>query len=598
MPKITYDEINDRFLIAWVESRTTRKTSLFQPFPPNAAVGWIFGDSQFVGYAAINGNDTSLYQTAPTIIYRDGNTRARLIIRNTSAMEVVSEYEFFDNVSNVDISCDSTTPECLFVWEGLRGKFVRTDKCENNPAADTDKICDEDDIVSSTATNEYSPTNKEIFGIFEKNIPLGVHSLRISNFGIGAFYPSIGFDPITKRFLTAWEDRKDGLNTKIYGQLIYSGSGLYNNNFIISFQDTNGDGQQDPNVASSRQTQPFVSYDAVNQRYFVAWQDGRNSTLSIENLDIYGQKVDAEGSLRGNNFAIYNLPFNQFSPVIANNPRMDEFLAVWKDARNTENKTCGASQPCGSDVFGQLFTLSQPAITLLNPDNTHLAPALLKNFQNPIGSGSVEVGLSATQSFKIKNTGDTILKIDFIDQTCNGGMSPFSFENLPSELNASGGATLDLVPSAELTIIVRFSPTAAGSFNKCFVIQSNGGRQTVNLSALAGIGRALGQQKINVSPSAIDFGIINTGELKSETVTIKNVGESPLTIRSVSRPKRPFSIVGNSCSNQTLSSGETCEVTISFNAKFRGRFSSSLTIRSNDPTRPRIGIKVRGAARF
>jgi hypothetical protein len=280
---------------------------------------------------------------------------------------------------------------------------------------------------------------------------------------------------------------------------------------------------------------------------------------------------------------------------------MDEFLAVWKDARNTDKRTCGTgSQPCGSDVFGQLFTLGQPAITLLNPDNTHLAPPLLKNFQNPIGSGSVEVGLFATQSFKIKNTGDTVLKIDYIDTTCGVGMSPFSFVGLPAELQAAEeeDGTIDLVPSAELTLTVMFSPTAAGSFNRCFVIQSNGGRQTINLSALAGIGRVLGQQRINVSPSAIDFGVINTGAIKTETVTIKNDGDSPLSIRAIGRPKRPFTVIGDSCSNQTISSGSSCEITISFSSRFRGRFSSSLTIRSNDPARPRVRIGLRGAAIF
>ena len=120
--------------------------------------------------------------------------------------------------------------------------------------------------------------------------------------------------------------------------MVYSGSGLYNQNFLISYQDTNNDGQQDLNVQNLRQTKPFVSYDSVNQRYFVIWQDGRNSTYSLENLDIYGQKVDAEGFLRGSNYAVDMNPYNQYIPTIAFNEIDNQFLSVWKDARNLTKK--------------------------------------------------------------------------------------------------------------------------------------------------------------------------------------------------------------------------------------------------------------------
>jgi hypothetical protein len=430
-----------------------------------------------------------------------------------------------------------------------------------------------------------------------------VYSTRISYSDAGAHSPSIGFDPISKRFLVAWEDLRTIKDvskapyTKIFGQLIYSGSGLYNQNFIISYQDTDGDGKQDLNVLNSRQTRPFVSYDAVNQRYFVVWQDGRNSTLSLENLDIYGQKVDAEGSLRGDNYAVYNLPFNQLAPVIANNPIMDEFLAVWKDARNTDKSLCGEARnrPCGSDVFGQLFTLGQPSITLLNIDNTPLSPPILRNFENPPGSGSVKIGTFAAQSFKIKNTGDVLLKIDHIDQTCGGmfsDISPFSIENLPSALVDRGGSAVELVPSAELRITVMFKPLQPGSYNKCFIIESDGGNIKVNISAFAIAPRA----GINVSPESVDFPAITVDSVADKILTVINSGNFELIISEIVNPEGDFSISDSSCSG-TLQPSESCTLTVSFNPKKTGFQQSTLTIKSNDPEVPNLNVPLTGIGR-
>lgn len=600
MPKITYDFINDRFVLVWVESRKMPKTSKFKPFPYNSAEpSWAFGDTQFVGYAAIDGKSLG-YKTSPTIIRQwidtgigDVYTRARLLSRSTSSHRVISTYEFFDEITNVDVSCDTTTTECLFIWEGLKGTFTRTDECTDVPSDENDGICDSDDIVGSSATTEYKLTNKEIFGIFEKNIDLNiVSSLRISNSQTGAFYSSIGFDPITKRFLVVWEDTRNGANTKIYGQLIYSGSGLYNQNFIISYQDVNNDGQQDANVANSRQTRPFVSYDSVNQRFFVIWQDGRSSTFSLENLDIYGQKVDAEGSLRGGNYAVDTNPYNQYIPTIAFNEIDNQFFVVWKDARNLTKSKCGSgSQPCGSDVYGQRFNLDNSAITLLNMDNTTLSPALLNRFENPAGSGSVEVGLFATQSFKIKNTGDSILKIDYIDTTCGGtlsSISPFSFDGLPSELNARGGATLDLVPSAELTLTLRFTPTSAGSYNRCFVIETDGGMPRINLSALSI------ESNIEVTPLSHNFGGVYIGQYAEKTFVVKNIGLANLRIYSLNNPSSPFSIQSDGCSGNRITPGSTCNIVVRFTPSSEGSYSSNFGINSNDPDSPTVSVNITG----
>ncbi len=545
LPKINYDIVGDRFFIVWVESRTTRKTISYVPFASNGqTISWTFGGTQFVGYTTLDG-DTLAYESSPTIIVNENEggsqpTKARLFERGRSSLAENSTYEFFEEISSVDIACDITTQECLILWEGVRYTAAISNTCDDDNDNDA---CDSGEVVTSTAESDSETGFVGIFGLFEKNIDLSVISLYISasDTSADAYNPSVDFDYVSKKFLVAWEDISAGSDTKIHGQLVHSGSGRYNNNFIISNQDFDGDGTDD--LADSRQTNPFVSYDPVNQRYFVVWQDGRNSQLSLENLDIYGQKVDAEGSLRGENNAIAAQPYNQYSPVLAYNQANNYFLAVWKDATSTDVYTCGdlGSKPCGSDIYAQVFSLGQPALTLLHSDGSALVPPLLNEFEYPEESGSVSVGSSDYQSFRIRNTGDDTLTIDYINENviCNGAtnptLSPFAFESLPLELESQDdGETLDLVPAAEVVLTVLFEPEEVGIFNKCFIINSNGGNPRVNIT-----GKSLENQDVEEEGEDDGGGDDGGSEeeeeepVTTETLTITKSGTGRGTVTSI-----------------------------------------------------------------
>ncbi|MGO9611874.1 MAG: choice-of-anchor D domain-containing protein [Dissulfurispiraceae bacterium] len=641
LPKIAYDIVGDRFVLAWVESRSARKTMNYTPFPffPSFQADWVYGDTQFVGFAAIKG-DLSGYQTAPEIITRVQDpsgtidfTRARLIAELDGPYNSQRTYEIFDQVANVDLSCDSTQAECLLVWEALKGTVEVAYTCAKAVPPETESIpgyCSPADTITIDTTNTKTTYDyaSGIYGLYEKDINLGIGSPRISEYCAGVNMPSspdctagtttqgqspaIGFDSISKRFLVTWDDMRNGINTKIYGQLISSGSSFYNKNFIISYEDTNGDGQQDPNVANSAQTGSFVSFDPVNERFFVIWQDGRNTSVSLPNLDIYGQRVNLDGSLSGDNYAVSTLPYNQLHPVIAYNVDDEDYLVVWKDARNTDANLNGkgdgcttssgpgtGNKPCGADIFGQEFSLEQASLTLLNPDSTELAPPILQNFQNPSGSGSVGVGSFATQSFIIKNTGDAILHIDCIDYLCRGGTKPassilpFTFDGLPTELTTcNDGVTLDLAPAAQLTLTVRFTPTVAGSFNESFCILSDGGNPQVSLSGLS-----IEPVIQIISPTSIspfDFGSVNIGSFKDQIFTVKNAGLAPLIISSITAPTAPFSIQSDSCSGQTIATGLTCAVTVRFTPTAVVVSNSQFTINSNDPVTPNLIVAIKG----
>jgi hypothetical protein len=603
-PRIAYDRTADRFWVVWKETRSILHeiSEVCFAFTNPSITNWAFDDSDFIGYVRLGGNtlfeqNSALEVAGSDIIRNADTTTVREVSSSASALEEIREYESFKLANNPDVACDDTSTQCLVVSEGLRTKQTLTCTCDDK---NSNSFCDLADVVTSKVVSaSFDDGFVHIYGLADNYMTLPVYSsMKLDSGASFAHYPTVAFDSISNRFLTAWEDFRDGANTKIYGQLVLSGGGLYNDNFIISYQDS------DATVLNSKQTKPFVSYDGVNQRFFVAWQDSRNSTLSLENLDLYGQKVDSEGSLRGNNYAILTQSSNQYNPTIAYNELTDTYLAAWKDARNSDNSICstsgssGGHQPCGSDVFGKIFTLGQPAITLFKMDDTTLTPPLLNDFQNPPATGSVAVGLFASQSFKVVNTGDTTLKIDdiFEDLDCNGtpsplrDIAPFSFDGLPSELTAADAITLDLVPSASITLTVRFTPLRAGMYNKCFIIESNGGNRQVNIS-----GYAI-EPNITVTPSSGSFGSVYVGNSVDRSFMIKNTGFADLVISTIDAPSAPFTIQSDSCSGHSITSGSTCTIVARFSpsAVSPPTYTSAFVINSNDPDTAALSVSLSG----
>ncbi len=454
-PKIQYDSVRDEFWFAWIESRSVN--SVFSEQCWGVPIIWTVGDNNFPGYLRLKGSDLSKVTNAigiaeADLLRNELTSTSRLLTYASTSDTITYTYEFFNSINGINTASDNTSPETLFVWEGQRN--TATLKCSIDKSTG---------IVTST----FSTVNKDdgfvhIYGLFDKEILLGSTSSKwidYQNKATGT-NPSLAVDNTSdpRKFLIAWEDMRDGSNTKVYGQLLNSGGGLYNSNRIISFQDSAGSGTNDEVITNSRQTRPTVSYDAVNQRYFVMWQDERNSSTSSANIDLYGQFVNLDGSLSGANYSISSAPSNQLAPAIAYDPYFKRFLAVWKDARNINFPGTTAS-----DIYGQLFSIGQPQLTLLTKTSPQLQliPAI-HDF------GAVESG---EWQFVVKNTGDTSLVVDKISLL---PATPFTIAPTNS---------VTLAPGSSATYTVKFTPTSSGTYNSSFTLTSDGGNQTVSLSA-------------------------------------------------------------------------------------------------------------------
>jgi hypothetical protein len=144
--------------------------------------------------------------------------------------------------------------------------------------------------------------------------------------------PSVSYDSVLGQFFVVWEDNRNSGTTHedIYGQLITGGGLPVGGNFSI----TNNLGTQG---------NPSVSFDYVDQTFLVVWRDGRN--LGTTGEDIYGQRVNLNGSLAGGDFPICNFSGDQSEPVVSFDGINLRFLVAWTDSRNLGT--------AGEDIYGQ-----------------------------------------------------------------------------------------------------------------------------------------------------------------------------------------------------------------------------------------------------
>ena len=144
---------------------------------------------------------------------------------------------------------------------------------------------------------------------------------------------SIKYNNFSQYFLVVWEDYRNNAITgyDIHGQLINDSGTLIGSDLIIS-------------DATKQQDDPVITYGKSSHIFFIVWTDARND--GITGTDIYGQFVNADGTLNGDNFIVCDALGDQNQPAIVYNDSDQTFLVVWLDNRNEAAR--------GSDIYGQI----------------------------------------------------------------------------------------------------------------------------------------------------------------------------------------------------------------------------------------------------
>lgn len=133
-------------------------------------------------------------------------------------------------------------------------------------------------------------------------------------------YPAVAWNSDDNEYLVVWHDYRDSGTTgaDVYGRRVGADGSLQGNEIALC-------------TASEHQQYARVTYISTYERYFAIWQDNRDAASG---WDIYGQNVNGDGSLYGENVARFVFSGWQQRPDGAFSPEANRGLTVWQDGRN------------------------------------------------------------------------------------------------------------------------------------------------------------------------------------------------------------------------------------------------------------------------
>ncbi len=172
--------------------------------------------------------------------------------------------------------------------------------------------------------------------------------------------------------------------------------------------------------------------------------------------------------------------------------------------------------------------------------------------------GSVAVGSSADRTFTVQNTG-------------GGTLTGSASTSAP--YSVISGSPFSLAAGASQAVVVRFSPTATGTFTGNVSFTSNGGNVSPGVT---GVGTASPPQ-ISVTPASQNFGTVSVGSFADLTFTVQNTGGSALT--GSASTSAPFSVISGG--SFSLGAGASQGVVVRFSPTATGSFTGNVSFTSN-----------------
>ena len=195
------------------------------------------------------------------------------------------------------------------------------------------------------------------------------------------------------------------------------------------------------------------------------------------------------------------------------------------------------------------------------------APAISLQ-QTTIDFGTIDAGQTGQQAITITNTGTAPLEITGIQSDVSG----LTFDT----------TMFTLAPNDSQTVTVTFPSSVEGTFSGNITISSNDPERATQTLSVSITVQPPPAPAISVQQTAVNFGIIEAGQIGQQTIMIRNTGTAPLEVTGI---QSNVSGVTFEPSTFTLAPNGSQTVTITFPSSEAGTFSGNITISSNDPDR-------------
>ena len=128
------------------------------------------------------------------------------------------------------------------------------------------------------------------------------------------------------------------------------------------------------------------------------------------------------------------------------------------------------------------------------------------------------------------------------------------------------------------SVPVVFRPTTEGAIVGTLRITTDEGSFAIPLT---GVGQSA-VPMLMMSPSVLVFAPVVMGNLSTETVTITNVSDAPMTLTGVTSPASPFSLSGLPATGTVLDAGASFTATVAYAPTAAGTSSGYLSIAAGD----------------
>jgi Abnormal spindle-like microcephaly-assoc'd, ASPM-SPD-2-Hydin len=185
--------------------------------------------------------------------------------------------------------------------------------------------------------------------------------------------------------------------------------------------------------------------------------------------------------------------------------------------------------------------------------------------------GNVTIGNSNSQTISLSNGGNASVTITQASMT-GAGLSTTGLST-PTTIAAGGNTTFNAV----------FTPTVAGAVSGSLTLVSNSLTSPLKID-MSGTGVAA-THLLGASPTSLPFGSVNDGGSSSLNVSLKNNGNSNVTISGVTVTGAGYSATGVS-SGLTLTPNQTATLSVTFAPTTAGALNGSVSVTSTATNSP------------
>jgi hypothetical protein len=266
------------------------------------------------------------------------------------------------------------------------------------------------DLVYNPSSNEYllvwqygqSSDDHHIYAIrlSSNGAAIGDDHIHVADTSQFESNPQVAYNPTDNEYLIVWEHRNvqtittgsgtiDIIENDIYGQRLSAAGSLLGGPIEIS-------------ATSLDQSAPSVAFGTTNGSYLVVWQE----TLSTGETDIYGQRIGLTGTLLGGKIAVSTYVYDQIKPSLAYNNKTNEFLVVWEDHQGNfgeDRDILGQRVTAGGIPQGGNFLISWEGDDLCYSPDVAYNPGIdeyLVTWKHEIYSGSAHYDLVSSQIYQ------------------------------------------------------------------------------------------------------------------------------------------------------------------------------------------------------